>query len=330
MIERAFLIPVIAFLALFVSPLTSSQINPIRMTEDVVKAKEIAKAHKMPIALVFVGSDWCSFSKKLLEEVLCKKEFVEGLKTKLVFVKVDFPELHQQTDVKLLEQQFQLKNQFRVSEFPTIVLVDETFSEITRFGYEAQSAASYAACLQDHMSRYEKIKHEFDHSNGATFATLRKLYLLARDLGCKTLEDQIIDRGLTVDVDAYFHLEKYETANGKEKKALRDRILSFSKTGSSNILLKLALFDYQERVDAQVADPIQPLIEYAKEFGVKEKEQSFRVHLLIANHLSKEGLTKQALHHAQQALKDAPKNHHQEILQSIKFLKAEMIANKDL
>ena len=304
----------------------------LRITEDVNKAKEIAKAFKMPIALVFVGSDWCSFSKKLLTEVLCKEDFAKGLKKKVLFVKVDFPELHQHLDKDLLEQHFNLKKKFHVEEFPTLVLVDDNLNEISRFGYEAQTAADYGTKLLSCVSTYERVKQDVDEMQKPFFGTLKKLYVEASNLGSESLKDAIVEKGLIVDREAFFHLEKYAKTPESSRNSLKKKILSNYKENQDYIKLRLALLDFQERnnqeMDGQIA--IEPLIKYAESVGFKEKDQSFRVHMLIANHLAKEGDTKEALKHAKLSLIDAPEKHKSEIQKSINLYTAELIAHRDL
>ena len=303
--------------------------SSLRMTEDVEKAKLLSSSFHMPIALVFVGSDWCTFSQKLLKNVLSDEGFVKEVMKKVIFVKMDFPELNSQFDKDLLEQHFLLKNKFHVTEFPTVVLTDERLEEIARFGYESQKASEYASQFTECIDCFEQIQSQLAQALSLNFSCLKKLYHDASKLGAEALKERIIEKGLICDEEAYFHLEKYAKADKKLKSSIKETI--HKKWNHQKVLLRLALMDFQEGVaNGNGTLAIKPLIEYAKKEGLKEKDESFRVHLLIASHLFKEGLMSDAIEHAKIALKAAPEPQKALVKKTIKLYTAEMIAQKDL
>lgn len=97
---------------------------------------EAAKENKL-VLLDFTGSDWCGWCIKLDEEVFSKTEFKRFAKEKLVLVELDYPKGKNQTK-KIKEQNAELKTKFKVSGYPTIVLVDAEGKEQARWvGYKA-------------------------------------------------------------------------------------------------------------------------------------------------------------------------------------------------
>lgn len=97
---------------------------------------EAAKENKL-VLLDFTGSDWCGWCIKLDEEVFSKTEFKRFAKDKLVLVELDYPKGKNQTK-KIKEQNAELKTKFKVSGYPTIVLVDAEGKEQARWvGYKA-------------------------------------------------------------------------------------------------------------------------------------------------------------------------------------------------
>lgn len=89
---------------------------------DFKGAMELAKKENRPILIDFTGSDWCGWCKKLDRETFSKSSFKDYAKDNLVLVYADFPNGKPQSD-KLKQQNAQLKNEFGVRGFPTIVLL---------------------------------------------------------------------------------------------------------------------------------------------------------------------------------------------------------------
>lgn len=298
--------------------------------EDMQKAKELAAAYEIPIALVFVGSDWCPFSQKLLSNVMASEEFFFKMKKKALFVKLDFPELCVKTNLRILEQRHELKKFYHIEEFPTVVLLDYDLKEITRIGYDCQKPAEYADKMTECFEKYKAIVKEFKSVAKPRFSFLKRLYLQASQIGSEVLKQEIMQSGLEVDEEAYFHLEKYKKASGQDRTALKEKILKAF--GSSDFInLQMALLDYQENIEKGVNDKeaLKPLALYAESLGLSQKDESFRVHMLIAQHLANEGDVKEALKHAHLSLQNAPDNHRDEVKRTIKLLQAEIIASKE-
>lgn len=299
------------------------------MTQDFIKAKEMAQAYKKPLAVLFTGSDWCQYSRKLLEETVFTKEFSEEVKKYFVFVHVDFPELNPHPCKQLIEQNYLLKEEFQVKDFPVVILMDEEAHEITRMGFSAETSSQYGKHLVALLKKYTEIRAYLDSKGALGFFDLKESYLEARELGSSYLVEKILALGLKQDKDCFFHLEKYSNSVGEEKQALRKKILSLDKDHKISVALRLAILDYQELQKAHSEEALAPLLAYAKSTGLDTIEENWRVHMLISQQLSLEGHLDEALEHAKISLKQAPEGHQNEIRRSIKMLSAELIAHQN-
>jgi len=100
-------------------------------TTDAVKAQEQAKKEGKLVLLDFTGSDWCGWCIKFKSEVLDTQEFKQYADKNLVLVEIDFPNKKQQSD-ELKQANKALKDKYKVSGFPTYVILDGEGKEIGR------------------------------------------------------------------------------------------------------------------------------------------------------------------------------------------------------
>jgi len=303
----------------------------VPITKDFCKAKQLARAYNKPLALVFTGSDWCLYSRKLLEDILGSKEFAQEIKQTFFFANIDFPELHSHLDVDRVESNYHLKKQFQVKEFPLIVLLDEEMHEVTRMGFSGHTSSEYGRRLVEDWKLYQTIKKALEAKPSLSFSELRRQYILARELGSSTLVEQALHLGLKQDQECFFHLEKYRLAKGEERKEWKKRILALNQDKKNRVGLHLAVLEYQERQEAHQDNALAPLLDYVKNLESYSSgyQEGWRVHMLIAQQLALDGDVASALHHAKASLKVAPEEHRYEIEHSIKILSADLLAHEE-
>ena len=68
---------------------------PTGFIDNMEQAKVIASEKKQPILAVFSGSDWCYWCKRLDDEVLSQKYFIENVTNDVVLLYVDSPRARQ-------------------------------------------------------------------------------------------------------------------------------------------------------------------------------------------------------------------------------------------
>jgi protein disulfide-isomerase len=98
-----------------------------------------AKAETKLVLADFNGSDWCPPCKLLKKNVLSTPAFEAYAKTNLVLLDVDFPRKKAQSD-ELKKANAELRNQNKVTGYPTLIIFDATGKELKRkVGYSKES-----------------------------------------------------------------------------------------------------------------------------------------------------------------------------------------------
>lgn len=111
--------------------------------ENFSVAKKVGVAQNKPILVYFSGSDWCKSCAKLDQSTLIMPGFQKRAKESLILMNADFPNEAVQ-DTKTQQQNNQLREQYGVSGFPTMVLVNASSGEqIAKF-----SGCSLLSCKE--------------------------------------------------------------------------------------------------------------------------------------------------------------------------------------
>jgi len=126
------------------------QVNAAESTwlTDLPKAEAQAKAENKIILMDFTGSDWCGWCIKFKKEVLDTKEFQEYAAKNVVLVELDYPNKKEQS-ADLKKANADLKKQYKVNGFPTLVVLDKDGKEIGRqVGYSKGGPEAFIAKLE--------------------------------------------------------------------------------------------------------------------------------------------------------------------------------------
>ena len=110
-------------------------------------AKKLAKEKGHPIMMVFSGSDWCGWCKKFEAEVLTQKAFQNYAKDNMETFIADFPRTVEQA-AELKRQNQALMQEYGVTGFPTVLVVDADGKVIKKTGYIAGGAENYVTHLK--------------------------------------------------------------------------------------------------------------------------------------------------------------------------------------
>jgi len=122
-----------------------------KWTDDFEAAKATAKAQNRFMLLDFTGSDWCGWCIKLDKEVFSKSEFKKYAAEKLVCVELDYP-MKSKPSKKVQKQNEELKNQFAIRGYPTIILLDPNGEKIGQTGYKDGGPEAYVEHLESIIS----------------------------------------------------------------------------------------------------------------------------------------------------------------------------------
>ncbi len=125
---------------------------------DYEKAAAEAKASHKYMLLDFSGSDWCGWCIKLEKEVFDEKEFKDYAKENLVCVLLDFPRTFQ-LKKSLREQNEKMIKQYKVSGFPTVLVLSPDAGLVQRTGYQAGGAEKYVEHLKQIIDPHRKANN---------------------------------------------------------------------------------------------------------------------------------------------------------------------------
>jgi len=130
----------------------TSNKKEISWMTDWKKAKDMAQAQNKPIFLFFTGSDWCPWCQKMDHEILSSQDFIDPLKDKMIFVYVDFP-IGKAQDTTLKEQNDQLKNQYKISGFPTAVILDSKGNPLKELYYTDKGPKAFVSSVLEAVAQ---------------------------------------------------------------------------------------------------------------------------------------------------------------------------------
>lgn len=110
----------------------------IQWQTDYNQAVQQAKQQSKPVFLFFTGKGWCSYCTKLEREVLNTQDFQNAVGNKFIFVEIDYQH------GKVSPKTKQLMDQYRVTGFPTVVILDSQGNVVGQTGYKPGGGKKYA------------------------------------------------------------------------------------------------------------------------------------------------------------------------------------------
>jgi protein disulfide-isomerase len=125
------------------------QQQTIQWQTDFEAACVEAQTSSKPILLFFTGSDWCGACRQLKSKVLDRPDFAQEFGDKYIFVEVDKP-MRSQLPAALEQQNEQLRKQFGVRGFPTLILLDADQKQLGQpiVGFDPNVANRLSALAQ--------------------------------------------------------------------------------------------------------------------------------------------------------------------------------------
>lgn len=121
---------------------------PLEWLSEYRAAVERAASEKRPVFLFFTGSNWCTWCKKLEGEILETTLFRNYAAKKLVLLKLDFPRGVQQPEWMIAQNQA-LSKKYRVTGYPTVVMLSPTGKFLANLGYAPGGPVPFVEALQE-------------------------------------------------------------------------------------------------------------------------------------------------------------------------------------
>lgn len=276
---------------------------------------ETAKFENKLVLLAFVGRDWCPWSDKFFQETLSEPQFINALKDLVVFVRVDFPYSENAPESE------GLKEKYHIQQLPTLVIASPREEEVAKIGYLPLKPSEFAVHIEQILQGYKKLITKIGQRELSELSVeeIRHLYQEACTYHLTKYKEVFFSLGLKLDPGPFFLVEKYGElmkVKPKKAKALRREIEKRDPKNKHGSYLQLAIFDFQAQAEKSEDSHkvLKPLRKYLKKFGQKDLENSWRLHMMIAQYLfHKNGDKKEIVKQVQAALDQAPEEFKNEL-----------------
>lgn len=311
----------------------NTTINWLTNYEDAVNK---SRSQSKPLLLFFTGTGWCPACSKLEQEVFDTAAFADAAGDKFIFLKLDFPQDKSNISPQTMAQNKQLMKRFDIRSFPSVVLLESSHQQqIGITGYRPGGPRQYAAHLNKIVADYGMYNQKMQNvgSQQLSGAELKQLYEKAKELNLDNDAQQIILTGINSDQKEYFLLERYRTMadegmiHSEEAAALRQQLLASDPNNEHKFHFEIAIIDFEayseEKENYTPEHAVAPLVDYVEKFGKQDKENLWRLDMIISQvYLDKNKLA-QALNFAQSSYESAPASVRPEIAMAIKHIQAQ-------
>lgn len=112
---------------------------------NAAEAKAYAIEHKVPVMMVFAGSDWCKPCMMLKKEVLHSTEFTTYFPSKMALLYLDFPiQSKNKLPADLKKQNELLAEKYNQGgSFPKVIMIDTEGKVLAEISYTHQTPAVF-------------------------------------------------------------------------------------------------------------------------------------------------------------------------------------------
>lgn len=313
----------------------SSHINWMTNYDEAVK---LSKSTSKPLVLFFTGSDWCGWCQKLEQESLDTPEFAQEAGDKFIFMKLDFP-VNTTLPSQLATQNKQLQKKFNISGFPTLVILDsKQQTQIGKTGYRPGGGRAFAHHLQKIVSDFSGYQQKVQSmgQQKLSSAELKKLYETAQVFGYEEDADQILKQGMSSEDSQFFMLERYRTLGkegnlaASEAATLKQQLINSDPNNENMIQYQMALIEfesYNEPAEKEKRNPeiaVASLIAYINKFGATDKENLWRLQMIISQVYFDQNNLSESLKFAESSYISAPPSAKAEISTAIKSIQSQL------
>ncbi len=285
-----------------------------------------AQQEQKVLIVAFLGENWCPWSEKLKRDVLNAPEFLRCFEGIGHFA------------VALIDQEGSTHNKalqkvFHVDQTPTVILFDYSHEEIARLGFLPVTPEQYAQSAIKLIEQFEEVITFLKNPRGgATEEEIKSIYLKAKELSSRLYKNQILQMGLKREKGSFFLLEKYEDLLKQFKlksqvvQKVRKQLIEKDPDNKRGTQLKIALLEFdalssKESGKNKIDKVISPLVHYLKKFGKQDRENLWKVEMMIAQFLFTKKEQEQALAYARASLAEAPDEMKQQVQEMVDYLK---------
>jgi protein disulfide-isomerase len=283
----------------------------------------------LPLLVAFLGSGWCPWSIKMENELFSDETLLQKLQGKCLLLQIDMP-AKASSDPSFIEIQ-EIMEEYQVRESPTFVLLSNKGKWIAREGFLPLSGEQLTNRWIQCFESFAEITKSLENPSLSEL-NLGSLYEKAKTFGMCKLQEEIVDRALTIAKEPFFYLEKFKALSNERKASdpgmlsLRKKIKTLDPNNEHKAHLELAMIDFasfQKRKKNRTRPGLaaQPLLDYIEQFGKKDPENLWKVEMKLSEYFFSRGLLDLALVHAEMSLKEAPESMKEDMKQAIDYFK---------
>lgn len=143
------------------APIAAQEAAPagVRWMASYEEAQRVAAKEGKHLFVDFTGTGWCSWCKRLDDEVLTRPEFAARVADEFVFVRLDFDaDGVARKDLPFAQANDELKERLGVEAFPTVVLTTADGRPYASLGYEPGGAAPFAERAAAEVARARELE----------------------------------------------------------------------------------------------------------------------------------------------------------------------------
>jgi len=303
----------------------------------IVQASKLQK----PLFIYFGGSDWCTVCQTMQNEILENQDFIAQVSDSFIFYKADFP-IYKCLPDDMKRQNEELKKQFHIESFPTIILLDSSAKPFAILNYSSGGGKAYGAYITKLLEDHKKFEESFKNIHNLTMDDLEWLYDYASQKNLQNDKAAILAQALAKNPSDFFLKEQYRNLlldgkiNSNEAKEIRSKLLSCDPDNKKKLHYDVAVLDFEalsrKSVDFDVTEQIKPLKDYLETFGQSDQKNSWKIEMTISQVLSNSNDVSGALYYAKSSHIHAPAKDKIQIADAISTLEKnlETIASEDI
>ncbi len=287
-------------------------------------ALQQAQEEKKPLVIAFLGDGWCPWSDKWAQEMLGKEEFIELFKGHAVL-------LHLAMTQDNPRRMGEIREKYQVYHCPQMIAYAGDGEEIGRIEYAPMEPKQYATQVFELIGQFNEIRTFIDHPEDAKDAEeVQRLYHNAQKLSSSFYKEKLLQIGLERDAGTFFLLEKYATLIHQLKlknplvQQMRKKVLDRDPKNLQGTHLSLAILEFEKlsRTLKSKESPdkaTMPLVTYLQKYGTKDRENIWKVELMLAQFYFSKNRIDAALAHAKISHRSAPEGAKNEIADLIEY-----------
>ena len=196
-------------------------------SHDFKAATKQAASEKKDMLVDFTGSDWCGWCIKLNKEVFSHQEFKDGVKDGYVLVELDYPRDKSKLSDETIAQNEELKDEYSIKGYPTILLMDGQGRPFAKTGYRQGGPVEYVK----HLKELSELRAERDKAfdSAAKLEGVEKAKALVAALQSLQLDETLVAKFYAGEIAAIKAADPSDESGYAKEIELKGKFSEFQK-----------------------------------------------------------------------------------------------------